>query len=336
MRIIISGPFPTDSYSGGVAVFNRNIALELAKKNEILIVSNRKYNLNIHNIRSVRFWEFNEIRRFKSDVIISSLWYSLFFIFGFNNTIKIHIVHGFTNFVSYKPIKFNLMHLIDKVLRKHFDYFLANSKFTKFINEQIFDIKIDDVFLIGLDSDYIASLIQKDNQHTFSSPNIIFLGRIVPAKKIDVALKAVSKLDPNFFHEFRVYGYGPEEEKLKKMYSNNPKVVFKGSLNHGDVEKAYENSKVFISLNPSEPFGITYEEAIASGLFVVAPNTGGQVDFLREFPDRCALVDVDSIDSVKRGIEQGLNSKLSPMTDKQLDRMSYKQTIEKIISVINK
>lgn len=335
MKILIAGPLPTTTYSGGVAVFDKNIALELAKKNDVLIVSNNKSNLISPNIKNAKFYEINKIRHFKPDIIISSLWYSLFFSLGFSKITKIHILHGFTNFVSYSSIKFNLMHLIDKFIRKNFDYFLANSQFTKLINEQIFDLRVDGIFTIGLDSDLIRSLVLKNKRKKSNNKNIVFLGRIVPAKKLDVALKAVAELPSHTFNEFNIYGYGSEASLLKKKYSKNPNIRFRGPVNHERIEDAYKNSKVFISLNPSEPFGITYEEAIANGLFVVAPCTGGQVDFLTQFPDRCSLVDINNVNSVKKGIEKGLNSDVSPMSNESISKMGYEKTVKEIISVIN-
>lgn len=336
MKIIVAGPYPQQNKNGGVAVFDENLLKVLSKDNKVLLVTNKipvdQQNLNIEY---ANLCELKKIHSFNADIIISSLWYSLFFLFGFSRASKIHILHGFTNLVSYSWLKFNIMHLIDKIIRMKFDYFLANSLFTKFVNEEFFGLKVDGTFTIGLDSELIEHL-KRFNKSKAKENNIMFLGRIVKAKKIEVAIKAVSKIDKRLYDTFNIYGYGNEKRVLEKKYSWNKKIIFAGPINHEEVMEAYEKSKVFISLNPSEPFGITYEEAVANGLFVVAPNTGGQVDFLKQFPERIALVNVDNIDSICAGIEKGLRTELPPLTAKQLNNMDYCKTAKEIISVINK
>lgn len=335
MRIIVAGPLPRKNSNGGVAVFDTNIARELSKNNDVLLVSKGTYQVSRNSKKEyVSIFDIRKLRAFDPDIIISSLWYSLFFIFGFKKTKKIHILHGFTNFSSYSSFKFYIMHAVDCVLRRKYEFFLANSTFTKFINEQIFNLKVDGVFNIGLDHDLIESLKQGKETNEREN-NIIFVGRIVKAKKLERALEAISILDKNLFNEFKIYGYGNEKKILEEKYAENKKISFKGPITHKNIKNAYNNSKVFISLNPSEPFGITYEEALANGLFVIAPNTGGQVKFLKKFPCRVALVDVDNIDSICGALKRGLTTKLAPLTSKELENMSYKKTSEEILAVIN-
>lgn len=336
MKIIIAGPLPEKNSNGGVAVFNKNIAKEISKSHDVLLASKKNYRFSKKtDIKYASIFDIRKLRAYNADIIISSLWYSLFFIFGFKKAIKIHILHGFTNFLSYSSFKFYVMHIIDNILRQKYDLFLANSAFTKFINEQIFNLKVDGVFNIGLDPNLIESLRQPEKTIKRQN-NIIFVGRIVKAKNLGRALEAISKLDKNLYNEFKIYGYGNEEKFLKEKYSGNKKICFKGPIIHKNIKMAYENSKVFISLNPSEPFGITYEEAIANGLFVVAPNTGGQVEFLKNFPHRVALVDVNDIESICSALKRGLTTKLAPLTDDELENMSYKRTVKEIFAVINK
>ncbi|MCZ2465780.1 glycosyltransferase [Limosilactobacillus vaginalis] len=164
----------------------------------------------------------------------------------------------------------------------------------------------------------------------------MYVGRIVKAKRLDKALEAVCHMPPTHYQKFNIWGYGTEESKLRNKYKDNSQIIFNGAMNHFDVSKAYQMNKVFISLNPAEPFGITYEEAIANGLYVVAPNTGGGVEFLKQFPNRCSLVDVNDIQSIINGLEEGLHSNLNPLTDKELDSLSYSNTAKQIFKVIGK
>lgn len=341
MRIIIAGPLPDKYKSGGVAVFNKNIAMQLAtnKNNKILIATkapslvNKKNNYPA-NISFTKISNLMELKNFKADIIISCLWYSLYFCYGFNKIIKIHTIHAFPDLVSYKIWKFNVMHLIDRLLRKRFDYLVANSRFTKYLYESLFNIKIDSLFNIGLEPNTLSFLRKKDKGEVKRNRKILYVGRIVKAKHLDKALDAVSKLSLDEYNEFNIWGYGIEEDKLKKKYSNNPQILFHGAMNHFDVYKAYQDSKVFISLNPAEPFGITYEEAMANGLYVIAPDTGGQVEFLSKFPGRYSLVNIQDESSISTALREGLDSSLEPLTEDELNRMSYKRTVRDIFSVI--
>lgn len=341
MKIIIAGPVPDKKKSGGVAVFNKNLAIQLAgnKANKVLIATNKPKQVNEKdvypdNVLFANIFNIYELKNFNADVIISSLWYSLFFCYGFRNAIKIHTIHAFPDFISYKTWKFNVMHIIDKILRNKFNYLVANSKFTRYLYESFFNISIDGLYTIGLDSNVIAFLKEKNKRQLKKEKNILYIGRIVKEKHLDKALEAISHLSTDKYEKFNIWGYGIEEEKLKQEYEDNSKIIFHGAINHYDVYKAYQNNKVFISLNPAEPFGITYEEAIANGLYVVAPNTGGCVDFLKQYPDRCSLVDTNDLDSIINGLLKGLCSNLKPLGNNKLDKLSYANTKNQIFEVI--
>lgn len=342
MKIIIAGPMPGKRKSGGVAVFDKNLALQLAndQDNEVLIATNspkliNKKDIFPDNVSFTKIQNIFRLKNFNADIVITSLWYSLFFCYGFKNVRKIHTLHAFPDFISYKIWKFNAMHLIDRLLRKKFDYMLANSRFTKYLYEFFFNINVDGLYTIGLDSNVISFLKSVNEKPRRNGKNILYVGRIVQAKHLDKALEATSNLTKDEYDNFNIWGYGNEEVKLKQKYSNNQKIVFHGAMNHAEVYKAYQGNKVFISLNPAEPFGITYEEAIANGLYVVAPNTGGGVDFLKQYPDRCSLVDIDDINSITEGIQDGLNSNLKPLSDNELEKLSYSNTAQQIFKVIN-
>ncbi|MBE6903905.1 MAG: glycosyltransferase [Ruminococcaceae bacterium] len=103
---------------------------------------------------------------------------------------------------------------------------------------------------------------------------VIFLGRLAKEKNIDFLLKAMKKIstiDENIV--LLIAGYGPYEEELKALaeeYNVADKVIFAGKQNHEDVPLIYQCADVFASASESETQGITYIEALASGLPVLA------------------------------------------------------------------
>lgn len=336
MRIIIAGPLPSKESNGGVAVFTKCLAEEAARAgNDVLVLTNKRGldSSNFSNYRIVKkgIWNILAIIRFKPELIISSLQYSLLFCFLNLQAVKVHILHGFTGFKYYNSVKFYIMHLVDIIIRKKFNYLLANSAFTKFINEEIFNIKSDGYFYIGLEKETLKKIIRLNRKH-YNKKDVLFIGRIVPAKGVEKSIKAFLKL--KCIYNFKIAGYGSELASLKRKYKLNKNIKFEGMVNQEQALDLYRKSKVFISLNPSEPFGITYVEAIANGMFVVAPKTGGQVEFLRMFPNRYCLVDQDDENSVIRGIEKGLSSNLLPLSNNELQLLSFENTYLSIIKTL--
>ena len=338
MKIIIAGPLPNKKSNGGVAVFTECLAKEAARAgNDVLVLTNKQglsssCFLN-YKIAKENIWNVLAIIRFNPDLIISSLQFSLLFCFLNLDAVKVHILHGFTGFKYYSAPKFYIMHLIDLIIRKKFDYLLANSSFTKLINDEIFNIKSDGYFYIGLEREALKD-IAISNKSRHIKKNLLFIGRIVPAKGVEISIKAFLGLKFSSDTNFIIAGYGSELVTLKQKYENNKNIEFKGMVNQEQALRLYSESKVFISLNPPEPFGITYVEAIANGMFVVAPKTGGQVDFLKMFPGRYYLVDKDNKDSVMEGIKKGIKSNLLPLNDNELKLLSFENTYRTIIKIL--
>lgn len=121
---------------------------------------------------------------------------------------------------------------------------------------------------------------------------LLYAGRISPEKNVKLLpqlLKSLVKFndhDPQH-REYRllIAGDGPRAAWLQgELERGVPgKYKFLGHLT--DREKLadiYANSDVFVHPNPREPFGIAPLEAMASGLPVVAPNSGGVLSYANE------------------------------------------------------
>ncbi len=326
MKILIAGPLPSKYKSGGVAVFTKNLAIEAQNEGNKVIILSKHKGIMCQKIKIITIWNILEVYKFKPDLIISSLEYSLLFSYFPTSAKKIHILHGFTNLKYYNFIKFFIMHLIDKIIKNKYDVLLSNSEFTEIINDEIFNIQSNGYFHIGIDGKQINKIIDCDNDY---KNGLLYVGRVVPAKHVDLAIDAFLKLKTDQL--FNIVGYGSEYKKLLRKYADNKNIIFKGAVGHDEVQKFFANSKVFISLNQFEPFGITYLEAIASGAFVVAPKTGGQVEILKDFPGRYSLVDINDIESIMHGIREGFKSNLSKLDNSKIRKLSYKSTFSSII-----
>ncbi len=115
------------------------------------------------------------------------------------------------------------------------------------------------------------------------SSDIIFVGRLVPHKRVDMLLRAVRLLKTDM-PDIRclVVGEGPERPRLEKMAEElglTENVRFLGHVeDHDDVIALMKASKVFVLPSTREGFPNTILEANASGLpvlVVIHPKNAG-------------------------------------------------------------
>lgn len=103
---------------------------------------------------------------------------------------------------------------------------------------------------------------------------LTFLGRIAQEKSIDViinALKEVVKVNEQI--KCLIVGGGPQFEELKSLVENDEiskYIIFTGPQSGEAVPAHYHISDMFISASLSETQGLTYIEAMASSIPVIA------------------------------------------------------------------
>ncbi len=100
-------------------------------------------------------------------------------------------------------------------------------------------------------------------------------GRLVSYKKFDLAIKAFNRLKI----PLKIFGAGPDSQKLKKMSDKN--IQFLGFVSEREKAKLYSNARAFICPH-EEDFGITVIEAMASGAPIIAYKKGGAVESISE------------------------------------------------------
>ncbi len=100
-----------------------------------------------------------------------------------------------------------------------------------------------------------------------------FVGRLAPEKEVD-RLAALAGM-PGI--RVVVVGDGPELGNLKEQL---PGAAFLGAKYGDELSKAYASFDVFVHTGPHETFCQAVQEAMASGLPVLAPDAGGPKDLV--------------------------------------------------------
>jgi len=104
--------------------------------------------------------------------------------------------------------------------------------------------------------------------HATSTPRrIIFVGRLIPEKRVDLFIRFCKRLQ-QFFEDLHVVivGDGPERQQLENV-SKDLNVQFTGFLSaHKDVLEEIAKSSLFISFSEREGFNISALEACQLGI----------------------------------------------------------------------
>lgn len=108
---------------------------------------------------------------------------------------------------------------------------------------------------------------------------LLYAGRISPEKNIRLLVEMMKILaaDERNDHRLLVAGDGPKSDWLREEGQKlaKGKIILLGHLDKETLSRYYANADVFVHPNPREPFGIAPLEAMASGVPVVAPHSGG-------------------------------------------------------------
>jgi len=139
-----------------------------------------------------------------------------------------------------------------------------------------------------------------------------FVGRLAPEKEVD-RLVALAGLDGV---RVVVVGDGPELDTLRERI---PDAAFLGARYGDELSAAYASLDVFVHTGPHETFCQAIQEAMASGLPVLAPDAGGPKDLV--LPGRTGFL----LPADRAGFERELVTKVDHLRDPALrERLGHK------------
>lgn len=176
------------------------------------------------------------------------------------------------------------------------------------------------------DSDLIYPPVNLGN---FGHKGDFFLvvSRLVPNKKIDIAIKACNELNL----PLKIVGTGREEQKLKSIAKNN--IEFLGNLTEEELRKYYQSCLALI-VPGEEDFGIVSVEAQSFGKPVIAFGAGGSTETIIEgktgwfFPEQTAQSLVSLIEKID---PRKINSEDCVRNAKKYSLANFKHEFEQYV-----
>ncbi len=110
---------------------------------------------------------------------------------------------------------------------------------------------------------------------------VVTTSRLVHKNAVDDVIRALPLLPENV--SFLIYGVGPNEAMLRALAKElhvEDRARFMGEISQGEMPLMLKACDMFIRPSRSEGMGISFIEAMATGLPVIATKVGGISDFL--------------------------------------------------------
>ena len=119
-----------------------------------------------------------------------------------------------------------------------------------------------------------TAILKKELGINPTDPAVIFVGRLAIEKSIDVIIKAMPRLIEMLPDaKLIIVGDGPARRSLEALAEETgvlPSVIFTGARPWFEIGRYYQLGDVFVTASLSETQGLTFVEAAAGGLPVVA------------------------------------------------------------------
>ena len=122
-----------------------------------------------------------------------------------------------------------------------------------------------------------------------------YIGRLAHEKRLEDLIS----LDEQDDVQLVIVGDGPVRERLERKL---PNAIFTGFKNGQDLARMYASLDIFIHTGQHETFCQSIQEALASGVPVIAPNSGGPIDLV-ENGKTGYLINTGNPKEIKRVVE---------------------------------
>lgn len=156
--------------------------------------------------------------------------------------------------------------------------------------------------------DRLRRIASNDHAPSFESRDFIVVARLVPKKRIDVAIRAFAQYlrdEPRSVRNLSICGDGPLEAELKALAAElgiADRVIFHGFLQADDVAPLLARAVALLLVSDEEQFGNVVAEAVALDVpFILSDRVGARHELLRSFGNGL-MVEVGNIDGCARAM----------------------------------
>jgi glycosyltransferase involved in cell wall biosynthesis len=173
--------------------------------------------------------------------------------------------------------------------------------------------------------------------------DLIFLGRLVPDKGVDILLDALRLLrEQNFLPGLTIVGNGPELANLQKMaqkFHLAEQVVFAGmQTGPALVELLNRHRIIVVPSRWQEPFGLVALEGVACGCRAIVARAGGLVEAIGGL---AVMFERENPVSLAHAIEHTLTEEFDwetywQLSDEKLHRFAARAVAGKYLDVLAK
>ncbi len=171
---------------------------------------------------------------------------------------------------------------IIKTIWKNAAFVISNSKGLKELALQSKPGKEIGVIPNGVNTDIFFPAEEEQIKEKFE---IICVSRITPRKGIRFLIKALERFIINHpYVHLTIIGDGNERESLENLVRGlglSHSVTFRGLIPHEQLPEEYRKADVFVLPSLNEGMSNTMLEAVASGLPIIATQTGGSDELVR-------------------------------------------------------
>jgi len=284
----------------------------------------RQKGIIIHNLNSKKWDIIHAVKRLykiikagRYDIVhvhlFPSLYYTWVVSLFFDSPRYVYTEHSTNN----RRRKIPFLNIFEHLIYGRYDKIVANSIETKYSLSSW--IKLGDKISV-IENGVPIPAIQKKNYKITGVPKLLFIGRLAPAKGVDIAIEAVRiLLKKGMQVELTIVGDGPERQRLEKVAEGLP-VKFVGFQEMTEIYMA--NHDILMIPSRWEGFGLTAVEGLMVGIPIIAAS----VDFLKNnLKDRAHVL------FFKKGDRRDLANKAKELLSNQELRAKLAQNGRKLV-----